>query len=97
MLYAVQGEPHGLDVHDWSHLHASEGTGGLHEPPRAAVIFQAQRRARNQPWAIRKAKHRRIAKPEELVKVDTKEVQLAPGVVLKHSESREAISRWDSN
>jgi len=69
--------------------------GALHEPPRPAVLRQARRKLRKRPWAIRKPKHWRIEQPGDLVEVDTKEVTLRRGEVLKHFSARDVISRWD--
>jgi putative transposase len=69
--------------------------GALHEPPKAAVLRQARRKLRNRPWAIRKPKHWRIEQPGDLVEIDTKEIRLRGGVILKHFSARDVISRWD--
>lgn len=69
--------------------------GALHEPPRPAVLRQQRRKLRKRPWAIRKPKHWRIEPPGDLVEVDTKEIRLRRGVVLKHFPARDVISRWD--
>jgi transposase InsO family protein len=69
--------------------------GALHEPPRAAVLRQARRKLRNRPWAIRKPKHWRIEQPGDLVEIDTKEIRMRGGVILKHFSARDVISRWD--
>ena len=69
--------------------------GALHEPPRAAVLRQARRKLRNRPWAIRKPKHWRIEQPGDLVEIDTKEIRMRGGVILKHFSARDVVSRWD--
>src|SRR5260221_7499652 len=69
--------------------------GALHEPPKPAVLRQARRKLRNRPWAIRKPKHWRIEQPGDLVEVDTKEIRMRGGVILKHFSARDVISRWD--
>jgi transposase InsO family protein len=69
--------------------------GTLHEPPRAAVLRQARRKLRNRPWAIRKPKHWRIEQPGDLVEIDTKEIRMRGGVILKHFSARDVVSRWD--
>ena len=69
--------------------------GVLHEPPIAAVLRQARRKLRNRPWAIRKPKHWRIEQPGDLVEIDTKEIRMRGGVILKHFSARDVVSRWD--
>ena len=69
--------------------------GTLHEPPKAAVLRQARRKLRNRPWAIRKPKHWRIEQPGDLVQVDTKEIRMRGGVILKRFSGSDAVSRWD--
>ena len=69
--------------------------GMLHEPPRAAVLRQVRRKLRNRPWAIRKPKHWRIEQPGDLVEIDTKEIRMRGGVILKHFSARDVVSRWD--
>ena len=69
--------------------------GALHEPPKAAVLRRARRKLRNRPWAIRKPKHWRIEQPGDFVEIDTKEIRMRGGVILKHFSSRDVVSRWD--
>jgi putative transposase len=69
--------------------------GALHEPPQPAVLRQARRKLRNRPWAIRKPKHWRIEQPGDLVEIDTKEIRMRGGVLLKHFSARDVVSRWD--
>jgi len=69
--------------------------GVLLEPPPAAVLRQQRRKLRNRPWAVRKPKYWRIEQPGDLVEVDTKELRLRHGVILKHFSARDVISRWD--
>lgn len=69
--------------------------GELHEPPKPAVLRQARRKLRNRPWAIRKPKHWRIEQPGDLVEIDTKEIRMRRGVILKHFSARDVVSRWD--
>ena len=76
-------------------LVALKRRGALHEPPRPAVLRQARRKLRNRPWAIRKPKCWRIAQPGDLVEIDTKEIRMRRGVVLKHFSARDVVSRWD--
>lgn len=69
--------------------------GLLHEPPRPAVLRQVRRKLRKRPWAVRKPKYWRIREPGDLVEVDTKEIRMRQGIVLKHFSARDVISRWD--
>jgi putative transposase len=58
--------------------------GALHEPPPAAILRRERRKLRNRPWAVRKPKYWRIEQPGDLVEIDTKELRLRRGVILKH-------------
>ena len=69
--------------------------GALHEPPKAAVLRQRRRKLRHRPWAIRKPKYWPIQQPGDLVEIDTKELRLRHGLILKHFSARDVISRWD--
>src|SRR5271165_1958876 len=69
--------------------------GALHEPPKSAALRRARRKLRKRPWAIRKPKYWRIAQPGDLVEVDTKEIRMRGGVILKHFSARDVVSRWD--
>jgi putative transposase len=69
--------------------------GALHEPPPAAILRRERRKLRNRPWAVRKPKYWRIEQPGDLVEIDTKELRLRRGVILKHFSARDVISRWD--
>ncbi|SRR5579883_115198 len=69
--------------------------GVLHEPVKAAVLRQQRRKLRNRPWAVRKPKYWRIQQPGDLVEIDTKELRLRRGVILKHFSARDVVSRWD--
>src|SRR5258708_823664 len=69
--------------------------GVLHEPPKPARLRQARRKLRKRPWAIRKPKYWRIAQPGDLVEIDTKEIRMRRGVLLKHFSARDVVSRWD--
>jgi len=69
--------------------------GTLHEPPKAAILRQQRRKLRNRPWAVRKPKYWRIEQPGDLVEIDTKELRLRRGVILKHFSARDVVSRWD--
>ena len=69
--------------------------GVLHEPPRPAVLLRAHRKLRKRPWAVRKPKYWRIQQPGDLIEIDTKEIRMRRGVILKHFSARDVISRWD--
>ena len=69
--------------------------GVLHEPPKPAVLLRTRRKLRNRPWAVRKPKYWRIEQPGDLVEIDTKEIRMRRGLILKHFSARDVISRWD--
>ena len=69
--------------------------GVLYEAPKATVLRQQRRKLRNRPWAVRKPKYWRIEQPGDLVEIDTKELRLRRGVILKHFSARDVVSRWD--
>jgi len=69
--------------------------GILLEPPRPAVLLRQRRKLRKRPWAVRKPKYWRIREPGDLVEIDTKEIRMRHGVVLKHFSARDVVSRWD--
>src|ERR1700740_1563596 len=69
--------------------------GALHEAPRAAVRRREQRNLRTSPGAFGKPKYWRIEQPGDLVEIDTKELRLRRGVILKHFSARDVVSRWD--
>jgi putative transposase len=69
--------------------------GALHEPPKPALLRQARRKLRSRPWAVRKPKYWRIQQPGDLVEIDTKEIRMRRGVILKHFSARDVVSRWD--
>ena len=72
-----------------------KGRGVLHEPPKPAVLRQLRRKLRKRPWAVRKPKYWPIREPGDLVEVDTKEIRMRHGIVLKHFSARDVVSRWD--
>lgn len=69
--------------------------GVLHEPQKPTVLVRTRRKLRKRPWAVRKPKYWRIEEPGDLVEIDTKEIHMRRGVVLKHFSARDVISRWD--
>lgn len=69
--------------------------GVLHEPPRPATLLRARRELRKRLWAVRKPKYWRIEQPGDLVEIDTKEIRMRGGVILKHFSARDVVSRWD--
>ena len=69
--------------------------GQLHEPPKPAVLLRTRRKLRKRPWAVHKPKYWRIEQPGDLVEIDTKEIRMRGGVILKHFSARDVISRWD--
>lgn len=70
-------------------------SGELREPRLRGVVARKRRAAR--PHAVRKPKDYRVARPGDLVEVDTLEVRL-PGWSrpLKQFTARDVISRWDT-
>lgn len=54
-----------------------------------------RRRSFLRPYAIRKPKGYEVARPGDLVQVDTLDLRPLPGVILKHFTARDMISRWD--
>jgi transposase InsO family protein len=56
--------------------------------------YPKRRQAR--PYAIRKPARYQVAAPGDLVQVDTADLRLLPGVVLKHFTARDVVCRWDS-
>ena len=67
--------------------------GTLREPPRPGVRPRNPRPKR--PYAVRKPKDYRPARPGDLVQVDTLDVRPLPGVILKHFTARDVVSRCD--
>jgi transposase InsO family protein len=72
-----------------------KGRGILLEPPRPALLLRQRRKLRKRPWAVRKPKYWRIREPGDLVEIDSKEIRMRHGVVLKHFSARDVVSRWD--
>ena len=68
-------------------------TGQLRET--AAPGVTVLRRAVARPYAIRKPKGYPVTAPGDLVQVDTMDLRLLPGVILKQFTSRDVVSRWD--
>jgi putative transposase len=67
--------------------------GVLREGPR--VRRPLLRRARFRRYAVRKPRSWAVARPGDLVQVDTLELRPIPGVVLKQFTARDVVSRWD--
>jgi transposase InsO family protein len=67
--------------------------GVLKESVRNRV--SVRRRQYPRPYAIRKPQSYQVEIPGELVEVDTLDVRLLPGVVLKQFTARDVVSRWD--
>jgi transposase InsO family protein len=76
-------------------LSALKRRGALHEPPKPTVLLRQHRKLRKRPWAVRKPKYWPIEHPGDLVEMDTKEIRMRCGVILKHFSARDVISRWD--
>jgi putative transposase len=76
-------------------LSALKRRGALHEPPKPAVLLRQHRKLRKHPWAVRKPKHWPLEHRGDLVEIDTKEIRMRRGVLLKHFSARDVVSRWD--
>jgi transposase InsO family protein len=76
-------------------LSALKRRGALHEPLKPAVLLRLHRKLRKRPWATRKPKYWSIEHPGDLVEIDTKEIRMHRGVILKHFSARDVVSRWD--
>jgi putative transposase len=76
-------------------LSALKRRGALHEPPKPAVLLRQHRKLRKRPWAVRKPKYWPLQHPGDLVEIDTKEIRMRRGVLLKHFSARDVVSRWD--
>ncbi|MFB3921431.1 MAG: integrase core domain-containing protein [Terriglobia bacterium] len=63
----------------------------------APKLLRVKRRrgTANRPWALRKPADYAVAKPGDLVQLDTMDLRPAPGVVLKQFTARDVVSRWD--
>jgi putative transposase len=61
------------------------------------VLWRVKRRrgTARRPWALRKPTDYAVAKPGDLVQLDTLDLRPAPGVVLKQFTARDVVSRWD--
>src|SRR5437879_11237134 len=70
-------------------LSALKRRGALHEPPKPAVLLRQHRKLRKRPWAIRKPKYWPIEHPGDLVEIDTKEIRMHRGIILKHFSARD--------
>jgi putative transposase len=66
--------------------------GVLREPVRR---ISARKRRMLRPYGVRKPKDYVVAKPGDLVQLDTLDVRPEPGVVLKQFTARDVVSRWD--
>jgi len=69
------------------------GRGVLVEAPRRAVSIRKRRPKR--PYATRKPRDYQVRLPGDLVQVDSLDLRLLPGVVLKQFTARDVVSRWD--
>src|SRR5260370_16866059 len=67
----------------------------MHAPPKPAVLLRQHRKLRKRPWAVRKPKYWPIESPGDLVEIDTKEIRMHRGILLKHFSARDVVSRWD--
>jgi len=67
---------------------------GVLREPRAARL-RVLRRARFRRYAVRKPRSWCVARPGDLVQVDTLDLRPVPGVLLKQFTARDVVSRWD--
>ena len=67
---------------------------GVLSAPRLLRV-KRRRGTAHRPWALRKPADYAVAKPGDLVQLDTMDLRPAPGVVLKQFTARDVISRWD--
>jgi transposase InsO family protein len=63
----------------------------------APQLLRVKRRrgTANRPWALRKPADYAVAKPGDLVQLDTLDLRPAPGIILKQFTARDVVSRWD--
>ena len=63
----------------------------------APKLLRVKRRrgTTGRPWALRKPTDYAVAKPGDLVELDTMDLRPAPGVILKQFTARDVVSRWD--
>ncbi len=69
-------------------------SGELREPRGRGI--SARKRAWRRPHAVRKPKDFVVARPGDLVQVDTLDIRPLPGVVFKQFTARDVVSRWDT-
>ncbi len=74
-------------------IHRLKERGVLKEPVPNHI--SARKRQRQRPYAIRKPKDYGISLVGDLVQLDTLDVRLLPGVLLKHFTAHNVISRWN--
>ncbi len=68
-------------------------TGELRDAPRRAI--SARHRVWQRPRAVRKPAGFVVARPGDLVQLETLDVRPLPGMVFKQFTARDAVSRWD--
>ena len=74
-------------------LRRLQDSGVLREPVAHAISVRKRQVLR--PYAVRKPREYVPRHQGDLVQVDTLDVRLLPGVVLKHFTARDVVSRWD--
>ena len=75
-------------------LSRAKRCGVLLEPLRQTV-GRTRRSRPPRPYAVRKPKDYQPSQPGDLVEVDTVDLRLAPGSILKQFTARDVVSRWD--
>jgi transposase InsO family protein len=68
--------------------------GALREP--AARRMGVRRRTWSRPYAVRRPADWRVARPGDLVELDTLDIRPLSTVVLKQFTARDVVSRWDT-
>jgi transposase InsO family protein len=68
-------------------------SGELREPGGRRI--SARKRPWRRPYAVRKPAAWTVARPGDLVQLDTLDVRPLPGLVLKQFTARDVVSRWD--
>jgi transposase InsO family protein len=69
-------------------------SGDLCEPAGRGISARRRRR-QARAWATRKPRDWTIARPGDVVQIDTLDVRPLPGLVLKQFTARDVVSRWD--
>jgi putative transposase len=74
-------------------LRRLRATGELHEPAHGRMSVRRRRWLR--PYAVRKPAAWPVARPGDLVEIDTLDIRPLPGRAWKQFTARDIVSRWD--